>query len=170
MGGKIVVQSKYGSDSKFTVYLKQKIISMEDNNKNQKKEIEEQIIDYSNKKILIVDDNKLNLKVATKLLSLYNLEIDTADNGFTCIEKIKNGTYYDLILLDDMMPKISGVETLKELKKIKDFNIPVIMLTANAINGMRDKYIKSGFNDYLAKPIDKLELRRILNEQLQKNN
>ena len=172
MGGKIVVQSKYGSGSKFTVYLKQKIVSI---NKVTVKEgkidenLDNQSLEYFNKKILIVDDNKLNIKVATRLLTPYKVEIDTCESGITCLDKIKQGNKYDLILLDDMMPKLSGVETLKELKKEKEFNIPVIALTANAINGMREKYLSDGFNDYLAKPIDKLELRRVLNEYLKKN-
>lgn len=165
MGGKIVVQSKYGSGSKFTIYLSQKIISMKEKIKQDSKLQEETKLTFQNKKILIVDDNKLNLKVATKLLEAYNLDIDTALSGYECLEKIKEDSY-DLILLDDMMPKMSGTETLKELKKISSFNTKVIALTANAITGMKEKYLSSGFDDYLAKPIDKLELERILKEYL----
>ena len=74
----------------------------------------------------------------------------------------------DLILLDDMMPKMSGVETLKELMKIDNFNTPCVALTANAISGMKEKYLKAGFDDYLSKPIDKIELSNILNKFLNK--
>ena len=81
--------------------------------------------------------------------------------------KIINASY-DLILLDDMMPKLSGTETLKELKKDSTFNVKVIALTANAISGMKEKYLNAGFDDYLAKPIDKLELKRVLKTYLKK--
>ena len=159
MGGTIVVQSVYGEGSKFTVALDQTIKSMVVD-VEEKQETNE--INLDNKKILIVDDNKLNLKVASKFLSKYNPIIDTSESGFECIDKIKNGNNYDLILMDDMMPKMSGVETLKELKKLEKFNIPVVALTANAVSGMREKYINDGFNDYLSKPIDKEELKRVL--------
>lgn len=165
MGGKIVVQSKYGSGSKFTVYLSQKIIKMVDDKSTIIEEITEPNLEFKDKKILLVDDNKLNLKVATRLLDVYKVNIETASSGLEAIEMIKN-TSYDLILLDDMMPKLSGVETLKELKKDKHFSTKVIALTANAINGMKEKYLKEGFDDYLAKPIDKLELNRILKSYL----
>ena len=167
MGGKIVVQSKYGSGSKFTVYLSQKIIKMTEEKSENKELKEEQFIAFSGKKILIVDDNKLNLKVAQRLLESYKIEIDTAESGMECLEKVKN-TSYDLILLDDMMPKLSGVETLKELKKDIQFQTKVVALTANAITGMKEKYLSVGFDDYLAKPIDKLEMKRILMTYLEK--
>lgn len=159
MGGKVIVQSVYGSGSKFTIILDQRIEKVEV--KEVKKEIDENI-DLTNKKILIVDDNSLNLKVATKLIDKYNPIIDTVDSGFNCIDKIASGEVYDLILLDDMMPKMSGVETLKKLKQISNFNTPVVVLTANAITGMREKYLSEGFDNYLAKPINKDELLKIL--------
>ena len=162
MGGKIIVSSDYGKGSKFSVYLSQKIVSMVEEEK-----IDEVVedIDFSNKKILVVDDNKLNLKVASKLLSNYNINIDTCLSGAEALEILKTNNY-NLILMDDMMPKMNGKEVLKELKKDKNFKIPVVVLTANAIAGMREKYLEHGFDDYLAKPIDKEELKRILNRFL----
>ena len=165
MGGKIVVQSKYRSGSKFTVYLSQRIVSMKEEISSKDEFKEEPKLVFKNKKVLIVDDNKLNLKVASRMLEAYLVEIDTCISGMECLEKVKLNNY-DLILLDDMMPKMSGVETLKELRKIDEFNTKVIALTANAITGMREKYLSSGFDDYLAKPIDKLELDRVLKEYL----
>ena len=159
MGGKIIVQSKYGEGSKFSVYLKQKIVAMVDN--SVKEETEEQNMSYENKKVLIVDDNMLNLKVAARLLKEFKLEPELLNSGFECLDKINAGNTYDLILMDDMMPKMSGVETFKKLKEIDGFNIPVVILTANAISGMKEKYLEDGFDDYLAKPIDKNELRRV---------
>ena len=73
---------------------------------------------------------------------------------------------YDLILLDDMMPKLSGSETLVKLKEIESFNTPVVALTANAISGMKEEYLKKGFDDYLSKPIEKDELNRVLKKYL----
>ena len=168
MGGKIVVQSKYGSGSKFTVTIPQTIVSMNEVKEKKKEDTEEKEIDYSKKKILVVDDNSLNLKVALRLLETHNIKPDTCISGFECIEKIKDNTY-DLILLDDMMPKMSGTETLKKIKtEYKDFNTKVVVLTANAISGMKEKYISDGFDDYLAKPIDKSELKRVLKTYLKK--
>ena len=117
-------------------------------------------------KVLVVDDNNLNLKVATKLISKLNLEVITASSGQECINKILNGEKYDIILLDDMMPELSGKDTLLKLRKIEGFNIPVIALTANALSGMREEYIEFGFNDYLAKPIEIKELEKIINKYL----
>ena len=159
LGGKIVVQSVYGSGSKFTVYLAQNI--------SNEKDIEEKPIrtngnvDFTNKKILVVDDNKLNLKVADRLLT--DLKITTVDalSGDECIEIIKKDNF-DLILMDDMMPKKSGTETLNEIKADNLYNGPIVVLTANAVAGEREKYLKLGFDEYLAKPIDKNELKRVL--------
>ena len=166
MGGKIIVQSEYGKGSKFSIYLKQKIVKMVSEEESIEK-VEEKL-DFTGKKVLLVDDNNLNLKVAARLLKEYNLEPELIDSGFACLEKIQEGNKYDLILLDDMMPKMSGVETFKKLKEINGFNIPVVILTANAIAGMKEKYLEEGFNDYLAKPIDKVELKRVLNHYLSK--
>ncbi len=169
MNGKIVVQSVYGKGSKFTISIDQKIIETQVEVLEEEKEVqEEKPIDVTGRKILIVDDNQINLKVASRLLQKYNVITEEVDSGFLCIDKINSGNKYDLILMDDMMPKMSGVETLKKLKEIDSFNIPVIALTANAIAGMREKYLNEGFTDYLAKPIDKGELNNIILKYLNK--
>ena len=164
MGGSIVVQSEYGMGSKFTVAIDQRVVRPEDI-QIYKKDVEE-IQSYNGKKVLVVDDNKLNLKVAEKLLGEYKVTIQLVNSGDESIEKIKDGEIYDLILMDDMMPHKSGTETLKELKALPDFNMKVVVLTANAITGMKEKYLSEGFDDYLAKPIDKNELTRVLNKFL----
>lgn len=170
MNGKVVVQSVYGKGSRFTIALDQKVVvgkTLEDIEETKEEEFKE--IDLSDKTILVVDDNSLNLKVATRLLMPYKVKVVTMDNGYDCISSIENGDKYDLILMDDMMPKISGTETLGKLKIIESFKTPVIALTANAIDGMKEKYLNSGFDDYLSKPIDKNALNNVINKFLSKN-
>lgn len=176
MNGTIVVQSEYGEGSKFTVAIDQVIVegktSLEPKIQPKKKIDTVEVLDAegtdenTKKRLLIVDDNKLNLKVALRLLSHYNFEIDELTSGIDCIEKIKSGAHYDLLLLDDMMPKMSGVQTLQKLKELPNYNIPTVALTANALSGMREQYIAKGFDDYLAKPIEKEELDKILAKYL----
>ena len=168
MGGKITVQSVYGEGSKFTVYLRQEIKEM-----SKTKEDEDTTIvvpDFKGNRILVVDDNKLNLRVADKLLKQYNISTSLVESGFECIDRIKNNEQFDLILLDDMMPKLSGTETLQKLKEINNFNTPVVALTANAVSGEKERYIGLGFDDYLAKPIEKLELDKVLIKYLTKKS
>ncbi len=168
MGGRIVVQSVYGKGSKFTIIIDQKIVSYEVQHQKETTESNTKAVDIKGAKVLLVDDNALNIKVATTLLKKYNLNIDSCTNGLECLEKINNGNKYDIVLLDDMMPKMSGKETLAKLKQINGFNIPVIALTANAIEGMKEEYLNLGFNDYLSKPIEKKELERVLRTYLAK--
>lgn len=164
MNGRIIADSRYGYGSIFAVVLDQRIVY-------KKKTIDMKIPDtaknqFNNAKVLVVDDNKINLKVAARLLESYSIGTDMVESGFECIEKINNGNKYDMILMDDMMPKMTGTETFMKLRENPDFNIPVIVLTANAISGMKEKYLSDGFSDYLSKPIDKNELERVLNKYL----
>lgn len=163
MGGRIVVHSVYKKGSKFMVAIDQKIGTPIKKNKefSQNKELK-----VEGKRVLVVDDNTLNLKVAEKLLKDFDLDVTLVNSGYECLEKIKAEEEYDLILMDDMMPKLSGTETLERLKTIKGFKIPVVALTANAISGMKEKYLSVGFNDYLAKPIEKEELKRVFKEYI----
>ena len=163
MGGKIIVHTVYGEGSKFTVVLNQRIEAA--------KVLEEKkvktTLDLKDVRILVVDDTALNIKVCDKLLQRFGANnIVNSESGFDCLERIKRGEVYDLILLDDMMPKMSGVETMKHLKEIPGFKTPTIALTANAITGMREKYLADGFDDYLAKPIEKTQLIQVVNQVL----
>ena len=164
MNGRIIADSIYGTGSIFAVVIDQKIVN------KKKEEVKEQTNEvktsFAGKKILIVDDNKINLKVASRLLASYSIITEEVLSGFECIDKINAGNKYDLILMDDMMPKMSGTETLKKLKALENFKTPVIALTANAIAGMKENYLKEGFNDYISKPIDKKELESVLNKYL----
>ena len=117
------------------------------------------------KRVLIVDDNPLNIKVAKRALEALNYtNLDTCDSGFKCLEKIKNGSSYDIILMDIMMPEMSGTQTLENLKNISSFKTPVVALTADALIGANQKYLNQGFSAYLAKPYTKEQLKNILNK------
>jgi len=164
MGGRITVSSNYGEGSTFRINIEQDLISMEAPI-GSSEEIE---IDYSlhtGKRILVVDDSKINLKVANNILRPYNFTIVEATSGFEALELAETQTF-DLILMDIMMPKMNGVECLRRLKEIPGFDIPVVALTADAIEGQDEKYIQAGFNDYLSKPIDRYQLNRVLNKYL----
>lgn len=173
MNGRISVISEEREGSKFTVILDQKLSRTPSKIDTKEKEINKNItddFDISGKKILIVDDDNMNLKVAARLLKGYNLDITEVSSGLECLNKINDRNKYDLIFLDDLMPGMSGVETLKRLKKKDGFNTPVVVLTANASYGIKDEYIEKGFDDYVAKPIDRSELRRVLKRFLTKEN
>ena len=160
MNGTINVRSYYGSGSVFSIEIPQKISNVIDNNSN------ENNITYDNKTILLVDDDELNNKVLSRLLSKYNIKLVTCKNGRECIDKINNNEKYDLIFMDIMMKGMSGVDTLKELKNINNFNTKVIAFTADALTSSKDKYIKYGFNGYISKPFKKEDLEKILNDNL----
>lgn len=157
MGGKINVQSIYKSGSIFMVTIPQKISKMSDTSikTSVSKEITNNV-DYSNMTILVVDDNKLNIKVALRSLNVLNFkEIDTCYNGQECLDKVNSGKHYDCILMDIMMPVMNGEEALKKLQEIDGFNTPVIALTADAISGSEEKYKSLGFAGYVSKPFSK---------------
>ena len=165
MNGKINVESKYKEGSIFMVQLPQKIDKL--TKPLTDKEILNQAeilsstgpINLTNKKILIVDDNELNIKVAKRSLKDFNFSIDECFNGQECIDKIKSGSTYDLILMDIMMPVKSGETALKELKELDGFSTPVIALTADAIAGSEERYLEEGFTDYIAKPFTKDQIK-----------
>lgn len=169
MGGQIAVHTVYGSGSKFTVMIPQKISTevIKIESEIEKPKVIQKDIDLAAAKILIVDDNNLNLKVASKLLEKQGASnITCVNSGFDCLDKISMGEKYDLIFMDDMMPKMSGKETFLKLKAIPGFITPVVALTANAISGAKEEYLDAGFSDYLAKPIEKGELARVLGSVL----
>lgn len=158
LGGTIEVSSVYGKGSTFTFKVSQKIISHEHKVEEKQAEVHKE---YPGRKVLLVDDTAMNLIVGKRFLELTKVEVDTAASGEECIEKCKSQNY-ELILLDDMMPKMTGTETLKILKKLPSFNTPVVAFTANAIDGMRENYLNEGYSDYLSKPMEKSELSRVL--------
>ena len=169
MGGRVDVDSELGKGSTFTITIDQSIIDDTSVKVIKNDDHNVKVFDASGKRVLIVDDNKLNLKVASRLLMPYNVSVVLAGSGSEFLDIIDNDTNFDLILMDDMMPKMSGSDTLnifKKIERVSGFSIPVVVLTANAISGMREKYLSCGFDDYLAKPIDKFELNRVLKKYL----
>jgi len=173
MGGKINVSSQFGKGSVFVINLTQKVSKFQRpmtdkeimdtasklfNNVNNKVTS----IDYGHKKILIVDDNKLNIKVARRALSDFDFEIDECYDGIECLNKVVVGNEYDLILMDIMMPNMSGETAMKKLKENLNFKIPVIALTADAVAGAKEKYVSEGFVDYIAKPFNKEQIKQKL--------
>lgn len=166
MHGEMVVQSIYGKGSKFTVCIDQKIVDITPKEVVIPKEEVSVKRNYKGKRILVVDDNKLNLKVAERLLKDYSVFVDETSSGADAIKRVEMGIPYNLILMDDMMPEMSGSETLLKLKEKEDFKIKTVVLTANAIAGMKEKYLSIGFDDYLSKPIQRNELERVLDKYL----
>ena len=116
-------------------------------------------------KILIVDDNKVNIKVAERALARYGFEIESVLSGTECLEKVRTKKY-DLIFLDIMMPGMNGEQTLVELSKMDNFDTPVVALTADAVEGAREKYLSEGFDGYLAKPFSREQIDEKLREVL----
>lgn len=169
MNGEIEIKSEYGKGSEFIVKLPQLIADATPigdykamTGKNVK---EERRITFTAPlaKVLVVDDNVMNRIVVKGLLKRTLVQVDEAESGMECLEKTKD-TAYDVILMDHMMPKMDGVETLERLRKQNGASrlTPVIILTANAVSGVRDYYIEQGFDDYMSKPINAVELEDVL--------
>jgi CheY-like chemotaxis protein len=119
-----------------------------------------------NARVLIVDDINTNLKVAEGLMLPYKMQIDLCTNGADAIEAVKN-KYYDLVFMDHMMPDMDGVEATKIIREL-GYDLPIIALTANAVSGTKEMFLKNGFNDFLSKPIDTIKLNVILEKWLLK--
>lgn len=119
-------------------------------------------------KVLVVDDNAMNLKVMDTLLRHYKIYVDTADSGKEAVEKIRNKKY-DLVFMDHMMPEMDGVEALHRIRRLPfDYvkELPVVALTANAVSGARELFLREGFQEFVAKPIEKTNLERVLRKFL----
>lgn len=173
LGGDIKFINESGKGTQYHVIINQVIVDeneigdifmADENGVSSSKDI----IDCTGKKVLIVDDNKINIKLASRLLQTYNFTIDSALSGKECLEKVKNGKY-DIIFLDHMMPEMDGVATMKLLKKSGYYVPPVVALTANSYTGLKEKYLSDGFSDYLSKPINFKELNKLINKFFENN-
>lgn len=172
MNGTIEVSSTVGKGSVFTITVRQKIsdataigiTKIEDRASNKPKT---NIGDFKLKgvKVLAVDDTALNLKLLTKVLAHYDIEVDTATSGAESIEMCKQKRY-DIVLMDQMMPVMDGVEAMQEIRKISECygiggSSKIIALTANAVNGAKEELLSKGFDDYLSKPVDFAKLNNV---------
>jgi signal transduction histidine kinase/CheY-like chemotaxis protein/HPt (histidine-containing phosphotransfer) domain-containing protein len=177
MKGEMIVNSELSKGTEFIVRLPQKSTNTGVLGKELVESLQNfRYISYSQVKnvrierepmpygsVLIVDDVESNLYVARGLLQPYKLSIDTADDGTEAIEKINNGNVYDIIFMDHMMPKMDGVEATKIIRK-SGYTSPIVALTANAIGGQSDIFLKSGFDGFISKPIDIHQLNHVLNK------
>ncbi len=176
MDSKLHVESAYRQGSEFSFELLQKIVDEKPignyENQNTHKGIAHETSEFTapNARVLVVDDNNLNLKVAKGLLKIYGIVPELATSGMETIMKMRTNTY-DIVFLDHMMPKMDGIETIKKLKEedLIPKETAMIALTANAIAGAKETYLSAGFDDYLSKPIDTKELCGKLMKYLPKN-
>jgi len=165
MGGDISVQSEYGKGSTFTIKLPQKISSDELFNsiKNDDMAIK---FNAPNAMVLVVDDIDANLKVVKGLMQPYKMQVDLCTSGAEAIEMVKANNY-DLVFMDHMMPEMDGVEATNIIRETHK-NLPIIALTANAVSGVKEMFLSNGFNDFLSKPIDIVNLNSTLEKWLPK--
>ena len=172
MDGNIAVESVYQEGSTFTVRIPQKVINDEpvgDFESIMSSQAPTSAKQYDSfeapeAKILVVDDNAMNLAVVTSLLKHTKMNIVTAESGMQCLELVKDQRF-DIIFMDHMMPEMDGVETLHEIQKLKDCpneKTPVIALTANSITGIREYFMEEGFAEFFTKPIDSGKLEQLI--------
>ena len=164
MDGEMKVESEYGQGSEFTVTIPQRIVCDEPvgnfeairKRREQNLAQKQQTFEAPEASVLVVDDNSMNLTVFKSLLKRTKMRITTVDSGSRCLELVQKERYH-IIFMDHMMPEMDGIETLHEIRKLSDspnIDTPVIVLTANALSGAREGYLKEGFADFLTKPID----------------
>lgn len=176
MDGKIGVESEYGKGSDFFVIIPQKIVSDEKigaiqerlQNLGAKEVVKKRVFTAPNARVLLVDDNMMNIKVEKLLLKQTKMHVTTVTSGAEALDVLSKESF-DIILLDHMMPIMDGMETLTHIKERHlANNTPVIALTANAIRGAKEMYLEHGFQDYLTKPIVIDELERLFERTLPK--
>ena len=179
MDGNINVKSDPGKGSVFTVSIPQKRIGTvicgpvlaDDLNKfrfksstiKKKAQFMREYMPYGS--VLVIDDVESNIYVTKGLLIPYGLKIETASSGFEAIDKIKKGNIYDIIFMDHMMPKMDGIEATKKIREM-GYSNTIIALTANALIGRAEMFIKNGFDNFISKPIDSRELNVLLNDYI----
>lgn len=176
MNSTLNVKSIYGKGSTFYFSLNQKIVDktpINNININSANSGPKKTVSYiaPDAKILVVDDNDMNRLVIKQLLKSSKIQITTASSGFECLKYVTTNKYH-IIFLDHMMPEMDGIETLKKLKTMNNNlnnDTPMIVLTANAISGAKEMYLKEGFDNYISKPIDPNTLDKMILKYLPKN-
>ena len=170
MGGSISVESEYGKGSVFSVTVIQKVVDAAPignyterlEKADEKKEDYKPMLVAPNAKVLIVDDNEMNLEVISELMSDTKIRIKTALSGRECLDMVRRERF-DIVFLDQMMPGLSGIQTLLTIRRENLCgDTPIIVLTADAIVGAKDAYIREGFADYLSKPVIYSDLEALL--------
>ncbi len=175
MGGTISVDSVYGEGTTFTICIPQKVLDWKKLSNylvvHKQEEKKRSVIYAPSARVLVVDDNPVNVKILRGLLMHYEIDADTAAGGEEAVSMASSKTY-DLIFMDHMMPGMDGEEALKAIRALPDkerSDVAVIAVTANAITGMRDEYLRKGFTDYLSKPVETPKIEQILKEHLPDN-
>lgn len=178
MGSRIQIESRYGKGSKFYFDLEQTVVDRKPVGNLHRKIKESRLGGWSlgvsfvapRARVLVVDDNRMNLEVFKGLLKDTQMQIDTADDGKTALERLCAESY-DMVFMDHMMPEMDGLETYEKLKDMwkncpeevkTPETTPVIVLTANAIAGVREMYLEKGFRDYMSKPVDYASLEQMI--------
>lgn len=166
MNGNVLVESNIGVGSKFTIIIDQKII--EEKTKIIKTVEEYEEMYEQNKKIIIVTDREEISKKINKILKKESYEIEEVTLGQTCLERMRKGNEYDLIIIDEEIPKLSSEDTMKKIKDTKCYKKPVILITKNKGFGSREMYQEKGFKDIIIEPIKKEEVINIVKEYIDK--
>jgi len=171
MGSSLQVDSEYGKGTTFSFTLYQSVVNSQpignfekrSENLHQAEQYEASFL-APEAKVLVVDDNEINRRVFKGLLKQTLVQITEASSGYECMDLVKKERY-DIIFMDHMMPELDGIETLHRMKKIagnKCSDVPVVILTANAIVGAKERYLEEGFEDYLSKPVQGAKLEAML--------
>ena len=172
MNGEVSVESEYGKGSAFTVVIQQKILdaSAMDKIYTNSNEVSEDYgmtdMKLENVRVLIVDDNMMNLKMAKRSMEHYGMTVDIAGSGKLAVDMCRQ-THYRIVFMDQMMPVMDGVEAMKEIRKLDDYyavggEAKIVILTANTMSGMRTQMMQEGFDEFLGKPINFKQLERLL--------
>lgn len=163
MDGTVTFESEYGKGTTFIVDIWQEL-GYEDRGTEIEENAVSEEVPINSGRILIVDDNELNCDVASGIMEMLGMVTKTASSGIECLELLEKGERYDMIFMDHMMPELDGLETMKRIRAMNDDMglLPIVLLTANAVTGVREEMLREGFDDFLSKPIDVDELRRIL--------
>ena len=167
--GKIWFESEFGAGTTFFIEIVQKPVSKAKEIKEKTEDIITEKLDCTGKIALVLDDNKLNVKVVKRLLEKYGFKVVTSSSGQDCINRVKKEEEFDIIFMDQVMEGMSGLETMRVLRGLDGYDIPpIILLTANAVAGMKEQYIKEGFDDYVPKPITTFVLEQLLKKYIKK--
>jgi signal transduction histidine kinase/CheY-like chemotaxis protein len=167
MGGRITVKSEQGKGSEFTISLRFPIGEA----KTEQTPPAAKASASAGKKLLVVEDNELNLEIASTLLKEAGFEVDTAENGKIAVEKVEaaSADRYDLILMDIQMPEMDGYEATRRIRALPDTKkaaLPIVAMTANAFEDDRKNALRAGMNGHIAKPLDIQKLFQVLSELL----